>query len=227
MSKLYIVATPIGNPKDITLRALEILKDVDAIICEEYRVGSTLLKKYDIENELVQLNEHNEKEQTDYIINEFLLKDKSLALISDAGAPLFADPGNKLVLKCHKFNIKVVPIPGATSIMTAIMGAGSVKRFQYYGFLPANKEKRRKAIKTLPKNVDLIFLETPYRLKTLLADLTMLLGKNRRGIIAYKLTMPEEKFFFGTLIELQEMEIPKGEFVFILKKNEKIHRDPQ
>ena len=227
MSNLYIVATPIGNPKDITLRALEVLKDVDAVICEEYRVGSTLLKRYDIQNELVQLNEHNEKEQTEFIINEYLLKGKSLALISDAGAPLFADPGNKLVLKCHSYNIKVVPIPGATSIMTAIMGAGSVKNFLYFGFLPANKEKRRKAVKTLPRNVDLIFLETPYRLKSLLDDLIMLLGRNRRGIIAYKLTMPQEKFFFGTLSELKEMEIPKGEFVFILKKNERVHRDPQ
>lgn len=227
MNNLFVVATPIGNPNDITLRALEVLKSVDAVICEEYRMGSTLLKRYNIKNELVQLNEHNEKEQTEYILNEFLLKDKSLALISDAGAPLFADPGNKLVLMCHKYNIKVVPIPGATSIMTAIMGAGNIGKFQYFGFLPANKEKRRKAVKTLPKNVDLIFLETPYRLKSLLNDLIMIVGKNRRGIIAYKLTMPQEKFFFGTLQELKDMEIPKGEFVFILKKNERIHRDPQ
>ena len=174
---LYVVATPIGNPDDITLRALKILKEVDLVICEEYKNGSRLLKKYGIKNSLIELNEHNEKEQSEYILKEILMEGKTAALISDAGAPLFADPGGNLVSMCHYYNIKVKPIPGASSLISALMGAGNVKKFVYYGFLPANKIKRKEAIKKLPKNIDIILLETPYRLKQLLKDLIRIILK--------------------------------------------------
>lgn len=220
-SKLYVVATHIGNPDDITLRALKILKEVDLVICEEYKVGSRLLKSYDIKKPLELLNEHNEAEQTQAILNKLLMNETSVAMISDAGTPLFADPGNNLVWQCHQNGISVIPVPGASSIMAALMASGiKLKQFLYYGFLPANKEERRKAIKKLPNNYDIVFLETPYRLKQLLSDLKKILGQNRQAIIAYKLTQPQEKILWGNLKELVTMtqDLPKGEFVFILRK---------
>jgi len=220
-SKLYVVATHIGNKDDITLRALEVLKEVDFVVCEEYKVGSRLLKSYDIKKPLELLNEHNETEQTQVILNKLLMNETSAAIISDAGTPLFADPGNNLVWQCHQNGITVVPVPGASSIMAALMVSGiKLEQFLYYGFLPANKEERRKAIKKLPNNYDLVFLETPYRLKQLLADMKKILGQNRQAIVAYKLTQPQEKIFWGNLKELITMtqDLPKGEFVFILRK---------
>ncbi len=216
---LYVVAIPIGNPDDITLRAIKVLKEVDIVICEEYKNGSRLLKKYNIKNKLIELNEHNEQKETEYILKEILMRGKSAALISDAGAPLFADPGSKLVEMCHYYQIKVKPVPGASSLIAALMGAGKIKKFAYLGFLPANRQERKKAILKLPRDIDIILLETPYRLKQLLKDLSKILGENKNAIIAYKITMPEENFFFGTLKELYETDIPKGEFVLIIKNN--------
>ncbi|MDP8203320.1 MAG: 16S rRNA (cytidine(1402)-2'-O)-methyltransferase [Candidatus Tenebribacter mawsonii] len=222
-NKLFVVATHIGNPDDITLRALKILKEVDFVICEEFKVGSRLLKSYDIKKPLELLNEHNEDEQTQVILNRLVMNGETAAIISDAGTPLFADPGNSLVWQCHQNGVSVIPIPGASSIMAALMVSGlNLEQFLYYGFLPANKDERKRAIKRLPNNYDLIFLETPYRLKQLLADMKNILGVNRQAIIAYKLTQPNEKIFWGSLHELITMtqELPKGEFVFILKKLE-------
>lgn len=222
-NKLYVVATHIGNPDDITLRALKILKEVDFVICEEFKVGSRLLKSYDIKKPLELLNEHNETEQTQVILDRLIMNGETAAIISDAGTPLFADPGNNLVWHCHQNKINVVPIPGASSIMAALMVSGlKLEQFLYYGFLPANNDERKRAIKRLPNNYDLIFLETPYRLKQLLADMKKILGANRQAIIAYKLTQPNEKIFWGSLQELTLMtqELPKGEFVFILRKIE-------
>ena len=169
------------------------------------------------------LNEHNEKEQSYHILQILLMENKSAALISDAGTPLFADPGNNLVWQCHQNGIQVVPIPGASSIMAALMIIGlATDKFLYYGFLPANKEKRLEAIKKIPTHLNVILLETPYRLKPILRDMIRVLGQQRQALIAYKLTQPQEKIFWGNLTELSQMteELPKGEFVFILKKLE-------
>jgi 16S rRNA (cytidine1402-2'-O)-methyltransferase len=220
-AKLYIVATPIGNKEDITLRALRILQSADFVICEERKEGSKLLKMYDLENSLECLNEHNEKEMTPVLIEKMLLQNQTAALISDAGTPLFADPGNRLVRECHANNIPVVPVPGASSVMAALMMSGlENEQFLYCGFLPANKMERLKALKALPFQVNIVFLEAPYRLKPFLRDMISTLSGKREAIIAYKLTQPEEKFFWGNLKELQLMteNLPKGEFVFILKE---------
>ncbi|MCD6177143.1 MAG: 16S rRNA (cytidine(1402)-2'-O)-methyltransferase [Candidatus Cloacimonetes bacterium] len=222
-NKLYVVATHIGNPDDITLRALKVLKEVDFVICEEFKIGSRLLKNYNIKKPLELLNEHNEIEQTQVILDRLIMNGETAAMISDAGTPLFADPGNNLVWYCHQSGLDVVPLPGASSIMAALMVSGlKLEQFLYYGFLPANKDERKRAIKRLPNNYDLIFLETPYRLKQLLADMKKILGENRQAIIAYKLTQPTEKIFWGNLQELTTMthDLPKGEFVFILRKIE-------
>jgi len=218
---LYVVATHIGNPDDITLRALKVLKEVDFVICEEFKMGSKLLRHYEIKKPLVNLNEHNEDEESLTLVQRLMINGESAAIISDAGTPLFADPGNNLVAQCHENGIKVVPVPGASSIMTALMASGlELDKFLYYGFLPANKVERQSALRSLPNQYDLIFLEAPYRLKQFLADMKKILGKNRQAIIAYKLTQPTEQIFWGTLEELVTMtaELPKGEFVFILKK---------
>lgn len=220
-SKLYVVATPIGNTEDITLRALRILQQVDFVICEERKMGSKLLKGYEIKKELELLNEHNEEEQTPLILERLLMQQQTAALISDAGAPLFADPGNSLVERCHQAGIQVVPLPGASSLMGALMGSGiAMDQFLYYGFLPANKDQRKLALKKIPNHYDIIFLEAPYRLKQLLQAFRKNVGSQRQAIVAYKLTMPEEKFFWGTIDELITMTagLPKGEFVFILKR---------
>ncbi|MDO9577658.1 MAG: 16S rRNA (cytidine(1402)-2'-O)-methyltransferase [Candidatus Cloacimonadales bacterium] len=222
-SKLYVVATPIGNKDDITLRALKVLQEVDFVICEEYKPGSRILHAYDIKKPLKLLNEHNEKEQSKILLDRMLMNGESAALISDAGTPLFADPGNTLVWQCQQNGIPVVPIPGASSLMAALMGCGlAADNFLYYGFLPANTEKRLEALKKVPTHLNVIFLEAPYRLKQMLRDFRKVLGDNRQAIITYKLTQPEEKFFWGNLkeLEIQTTDLPKGEFVFVLKKLE-------
>lgn len=222
-NKLYVVATPIGNPDDISLRALKVLREVDFVICEEYRPGSKLLHSYKIKKPLELLNEHNEKEQSKILLDRLLINDESAALISDVGTPLFADPGNTLVWQCHQNGIPVIPVPGASSIMAALMGCGlAIDTFLYYGFLPANTENRLAALKKVPTHLNVIFLEAPYRLKPLLRDFIKILGDQRQAVIAYKLTQPEEKFFWGNLkeLEIQTQNLPKGEFVFILKKLE-------
>jgi 16S rRNA (cytidine1402-2'-O)-methyltransferase len=220
-NKLYVVATPIGNYEDISLRALRVLKEVDFVICEERKMGSKLLRYYEIKKELELLNEHNEEEQTPHILERLMMRGESAALISDAGAPLFADPGNSLVAQCHQSGITVVPLPGASSLMAALMGSGlAIDKFLYYGFLPANKDLRKQAMRKLPNDYDIVFLEAPYRLKQLLSAFRQNLGGKREAIIAYKLTMPQESFLWGTIDELIKMTegLPKGEFVFILKR---------
>lgn len=222
-SKLYVVATPIGNKDDITLRALRVLQEVEFVICEEYKTGSRILKSYDIKKPMEILNEHNEKEQSKILLDRLLINGETAALISDAGTPLFADPGNMLVWQCQQNGIPVVPIPGASSLMATLMGCGlTADKFLYYGFLPANTEMRQEALKKVPTYMNVIFLEAPYRLKQLLRDFRKVLGDNRQAIIAYKLTQPEEKFYWGDLKELtiQTADLPKGEFVFVLKKLE-------
>jgi len=225
-SKLYVVAVPIGNIDDITLRALKTLQKVDRIICEDLKPARRLLSKLKIEhdlNSLIPLNEHTESENTQIIFDQLLQEDVTMALISDAGTPLFADPGNALIKKCHEYSIQVIPVPGASSLMASLMVSGiSLNKFMYYGFLPANSQKRLSELRSINKksNIDLIFLEAPYRLKQFLRDMTKVLGPKREAIIFYKLTYPEQKVIFGNLKELiQKTEnMPKGEFVFILKK---------
>jgi 16S rRNA (cytidine1402-2'-O)-methyltransferase len=217
---LYLVSTPIGNYDDITLRALKVLKQADFIICEEFKEARRLLSHYQIEKELVSLNEHNEEDAA----GEILLKisdGKSAALISDAGTPLFSDPGHLLVEMCISQNIDVVPVPGANSLLPALIGSGfNFEKFYYYGWLSPKKEERRKELLRLKgiKEV-IVILDTPYRLKSLLQDIEKVLGKNINTVLAFDLTMKTEKFFRGTseevLHEVQKINL-KGEFVLII-----------
>ena len=163
---LYIVATPIGDMGDITLRAIETLRKVDGVICEEARVGTTLLKKLEIPiKELILLNEHNEQEQAANLVIR-IAKGESFALISDCGTPVFADPGAFLVQQISQMELPVVPIPGASSLMAALSVLDfKLERFVYAGFLPRDPVQRRKQLESLRYlKMATVVMDTPYRL---------------------------------------------------------------
>lgn len=218
--KLYLVATPIGNYADITLRALEILKSVDFIICEEFKEAKRLLAYYKIEKELFSINEHNEKENSAEILSR-LSGNNSCALISDCGTPLFSDPGHYLVDLCIAKGIDIVPIPGASSLLPALTASGlNFEKFYYSGWLSPKKDIRAKELARL-KNIKslIVILDTPYRLKQLLADVEKIFGPKQAVVVAYNLTMENEKFYRGavsSILKQAEEKNLKGEFVLLI-----------
>lgn len=219
-SKLFIVSTPIGNYSDITFRAIDTLKEVDFIICEEFKEAKRLLSRFNVEKELISLNEHNENEASLEIFR-MIREGKSAALISDCGTPLFSDPGTQLVQLCIEAGIEVIPIPGASSIMAALAGSGlSLKRFYYAGWLSPKTELRKKELLRLKGIKELIVvMETPYRLKTLISDVEKSFGSKVNLVIGFDLTLPTEKFLRGSAGELNKLiheKNLKGEFVFII-----------
>ena len=221
--KLFLVSTPIGNYDDITLRALKVLKSVDLIVCEEFKEARRLLSHYDIEKDLLNLNEHNEKEASNEVV-EKLIAGKNIALISDCGTPVFSDPGKVLVDLCIKNDIKIVPVPGASSLLAALVASGAdLNKFYYYGWLSPKKDLRRKQLLDLKKRKEtIVLMETPYRLKTLLADVSKILGGKTNCVLAFELTTEKENFYRGTaeqLLKIVNDKKLKGEFVLILKNS--------
>ncbi|MCZ7609290.1 MAG: 16S rRNA (cytidine(1402)-2'-O)-methyltransferase [Ignavibacterium sp.] len=219
--KLYIVSTPIGNYEDITLRALRILKECDFIICEEFKEARRLLSHYKIQKELFSINEHNENKNVNDLILK-LLEGKTAALISDCGTPLFSDPGHLLVDLSLQNRIDVIPIPGASSLLTALVGSGlDFEKFYYYGWLSPKKDIRRKQLLDLRKRREtIVLLDTPYRLKSLMEDIVKLLGSNIPCVLAFELTKENEKFYrgnTGNIFNVVDREKLKGEFVLIIK----------
>ena len=219
-SKLYIVSTPIGNYEDISLRALDILKKADFIICEEFKESRRLLSHYQIKKELIPLNEHNEKESSQEIFGK-IRDGNSAALISDCGTPLFSDPGTLLVQMCIEAGIDVIPIPGASSIMSALVGSGfELGNFYYAGWLSPKSELRKKELFRLKGIKELIvIMETPYRLKTILTEISKVFGPNVYLVIAFDLTLPGEKYFrgkAGDLLKTVTEKKLKGEFVLVV-----------
>jgi 16S rRNA (cytidine1402-2'-O)-methyltransferase len=218
---LFIVSTPIGNYEDITLRALNILRKVDFIICEEFREAKRVLSKYKIEKELVELNEHNEEKVSDEIL-QMILEGKSAALISDCGTPLFSDPGHLLVDLAIQNKIDIFPIPGASSLLAALVGTGlDFEKFYYYGWLSPKKDIRRKQLLDLKRKKEtIVLMDTPYRLKTLMEDVVKILGANIPCVLAFELTKEKEKFYrgnAGNILSYVEKENLKGEFVLIIR----------
>jgi 16S rRNA (cytidine1402-2'-O)-methyltransferase len=218
--KLYIVSTPIGNYEDITLRAIRILNEIDFVICEEFKEARRLLSHLKISKELFSINEHNENENVDEIILK-LAEGKSAALISDCGTPLFSDPGHLLVELAIQNRIEVIPIPGASSILAALVGSGvNFDKFYYYGWLSPKKDIRKKQLLDLKKRKEVIVLmDTPYRLRTLLEDVVKVWSKNVPVVLAYELTKPKEKFYRGRSEEVLKSAVKenlKGEFVLVL-----------
>lgn len=217
---IYVVAVPIGNNDDITLRGLKVLRSADLVLCEERKVAARLLKSYDIFQELWEVNEHTEKDISSEVVHKIVSENLAVAMVSDAGTPLFADPGNNLIPRAYESGIRIVPVPGASSLLAAVMGAGIKSRgFLYYGFLPANKHERQQAIRRLPTNIDIILLEAPYRLKQVLTDLKKHLGNRRQAVLAWRLTCFDEEIIesdLGTLLQIAEHK-GKGEFVLIIR----------
>jgi 16S rRNA (cytidine1402-2'-O)-methyltransferase len=215
---LYIVATPIGNLEDITIRAIKVLANVDAVICEEIKEGSRLLHSLKIENHLITLNEHNEEEVIQNIIVE-LMAGKSLALVSDCGTPLFSDPGRKLLSTLVEVNFKIVPIPGSSSLMTALsVCAFPMEQFRFIGFLPPKAEHRSRILATLKhETTPLIFMDTPYRLGRLLDEVIQTFGRDQMAFLGCDLTLPNEFILHGRIDEIsRKVAGQKREFILIL-----------
>lgn len=220
-SGLYIVATPIGNLKDITIRALEVLAACDVIACEDTRVSRKLLAHYDIRTRLITYHEHNAEKQRPYLV-DLLKEGKAIALISDAGTPLLSDPGYKLVADSLEEGCDVIPVPGASAMLSALVGAGlPTDQIHFAGFLPTKAGARSTRLMTL-KDVPgtLVFYESPRRLDVVLNAMAEYLGGDRQAVVARELTKRFEEFTRGTLSELAAhfngREAPKGEAVILL-----------
>ncbi|OGT47253.1 MAG: 16S rRNA (cytidine(1402)-2'-O)-methyltransferase [Gammaproteobacteria bacterium RIFCSPHIGHO2_12_FULL_38_11] len=220
---LYIVATPIGNLSDITLRAIEILKSVDWIAAEDTRHSQRLLSHYEIHTPCLSLHEHNEDERIKQIIT-LLAAGKSLALISDAGTPLISDPGFRLVRAVRHAHFNVVPIPGACAAITALCASGiPTDRFVFEGFLPAKTAALENHLEKLKQEArTIIFYESVHRIAKTLPTIQKILGDERMAVIARELTKSFESIKQGTLKELSEFivnhpEKQKGEFVIVLQ----------
>ncbi len=217
--KLYIVATPIGNMGDITLRAIETLKTADAVVCEEFKPGSTLLKKLGItEKELVLLNEHNEAEQAAELLTR-LLNGESLALISDCGTPVFSDPGAYLIQLASSSGVDVSPVPGASSLGAALSLLDTkIERFVFAGFLPRDADhRRRELMRYRGYRMPVVVMDTPYRLVALLEDVAKVFGRGQWVMIAFDLTLPTESVFRGEVgAVLKQVGSKKGEFMLVI-----------
>lgn len=218
---LYIVATPIGNLKDITSRALEVLKKVDAVICEEIRQGSRLLHQLGVENTLLTLNEHNEAEEAANIMVR-LARGESMAIISDAGTPVFADPGQHLLELLYQADIPVSPIPGPSSLMAALSLCDfPIDRFVFAGFPPVKSGQRENFLaKYKTESVPVILMDTPYRLTKLLEEVQSVFGKHQDILLACDLTLRKEAIFRGQIADiLSKVSGQKREFILILNLN--------
>ena len=227
MGELYVVATPIGNLDDITLRAIKILKEVDVIIAEDTRHTLKLLNHLNISKPLISYHRHNEEQRKEMIIDR-LKNGETIAIVSDAGTPGICDPGEVLIYECIKENIKVVPIPGACAMINALIASGiSTKEFTFLGFLPLNKKLRKEKLEYIKNETKTVIIyEAPHKLKSTLEDLKEILEK-RKVVIARELTKIHEEFIRGTIDEiLEKADSLKGEIVLIIEGNkESNHHD--
>lgn len=218
--KLYLVATPIGNLEDITLRALKVLKEVDLIAAEDTRHSLKLLNHFNISKPLISYHRHNEDVKTDILLKELKIG-KNIALISDAGTPGISDPGEEIIRKCIEEGIKIVPIPGACAMVNALICSGiDTKEFTFLGFLPLNKKNRKIKLEEIKNsNKTIILYEAPHKISSTMKDLSEIL-KNRQIVLARELTKIHEEFIRGTAEELSKIvEDIKGELVLIIEKN--------
>lgn len=221
--KLYLVATPIGNLEDITLRAIKTLKEADIIAAEDTRHTLHLLNHLEISKPLISYHRHNEETKSKDLIN-LLLEGKNIALVSDAGTPVISDPGEEIVKIAIENNIQIIPIPGACALITALISSGlDSKQFTFIGFLPLNKKLRKEKLEEIEKSTKtLILYEAPHKIKNTLEDLEKV-TEERQIVLARELTKIHEEFIKGTAKELQEkLESPKGEFVIIIEASKKL-----
>ncbi len=220
---LYVVATPIGNLGDITLRALEILKSVDAIAAEDTRHSSGLLNHFGISKKLIAVHEHNEQQSAEKLL-ALLKSGENVALVTDAGTPAVSDPGAIVVKVVREAGIKVVPIPGASAVVTALSASGITQNgFYFHGFLPASGAARRKTLETLKsQTVTLVLYEAPHRIVECVEDIAQVLGGERRIIFCRELTKTFETIYTCPASRASawlqaDVNQQRGEFVLLIE----------
>ncbi|NOH83533.1 16S rRNA (cytidine(1402)-2'-O)-methyltransferase [Vibrio sp. 03-59-1] len=219
---LYIVPTPIGNLGDITQRAIEVLSSVDIIAAEDTRHTGKLLAHFNIPTRTFALHDHNEQQKAQLLVNK-LLEGQSIALVSDAGTPLISDPGYHLVTKCRQAGVKVVPLPGACAVITALSASGLPSdRFSFEGFLPAKSKGRRdKFLEIAEAERTCIFYESPHRITDSLQDMLAVLGSEREVVLAREITKTFETIHGAPLGELidwiaEDDNRKRGEMVLLI-----------
>ncbi len=228
---LYIVATPIGNLEDFSRRAENVLANVDLIMAEDTRHSQRLLHRFNITTEVRTYRDHNERQETPFLIRQ-LQAGTSIALIADAGTPLICDPGYHLVRAAHTAQIRVIPVPGATALMSALSVAGfSADKFVFEGFIPEKQIARRRCFERLKdESRTLVFYEVPHRIIDSLADAVGCFGEARPAVLAKEITKLHENIRrggLGTLLDWLESDAPlsKGEFVVVIQGQEAIAPD--
>ena len=218
--KLYIVATPIGNLEDITLRAIKVLQEVDIIAAEDTRHSLKLLNHLKISKPLISYHRHNEEIKTDLLISK-LKEGKNIALVSDAGTPVISDPGEEIVKEAIVNQIEVIPIPGACAAINALVASGlTAKEFCFFGFLPINKKLRKEKLEQIRnENKTTILYEAPHKLENTLKELELILS-DRKVVLAKELTKIHEFFYFFNIKDIRnQIGEPKGEFIILIEGN--------
>jgi 16S rRNA (cytidine1402-2'-O)-methyltransferase len=222
-SELYVVGTPIGNLEDITLRALRVLKEVDIIACEDTRQTQKLLTHYAISTRTISYHEHNEVERSAELVEE-MQRGASVALVSDAGMPAVSDPGYRLISRAIESGVTVVPIPGPSAFLSALVGSGFPgESFCFRGFLPAKPGERRTVLREIRNSsTTLIFYEAPHRIVATLEDVVEILGPARQIVIARELTKVHEEFMRASaadvLEDLKQRDAVKGEITLLIAR---------
>jgi 16S rRNA (cytidine1402-2'-O)-methyltransferase len=219
LMSLYLVATPIGNLEDITLRALRVLKEADLIACEDTRHTRRLLNHYGIDKPAISYHEHNERERAEELLKR-LARGERIALVTDAGTPGISDPAYRVVTAAIEKGIEVIPIPGPTALIAALVASGlPTDAFLFIGFLPARRQARRKKLEELRAvRETLVIYEAPHRIRETLAVAREVLGE-RRAVLARELTKLHEQFIRGTLSEISsqlQAQEPRGEMVLVI-----------
>ena len=217
MPILYVIATPIGNLEDISLRALRLLREVKLIAAEDTRKTRHLLNAYNIKTPLISYHEHSKRAKLDYLLD--YLEKEDLALVSEAGMPGLSDPGYELIVAAIERGISVIPIPGASAVITALVVSGlPTNQFLYLGFLPRRKGQRQRLLSSIvdePRTI--VAFETPHRLKESLSDIEVTLG-NRRLSVCRELTKVHEEIFRGRVSQAREhFTEPRGEFSLVIE----------
>ncbi|MDC3174569.1 16S rRNA (cytidine(1402)-2'-O)-methyltransferase [Candidatus Pelagibacter sp.] len=219
---LFIVSTPIGNLKDITLRAVEILKQSEFILCEDTRISKNLLNKYEIKSKLISNHKFNEKKNILKVIG-YLKSGKSISLISDAGTPAISDPGSTLINECVKNNINIIPIPGPSAVATAISISGFSDQFYFNGFLPEKKQQITNELKRVSEfGSSLVFFVSPKKINKIIPEIKKHFSE-RKIVICREITKLYEEFLRANVNELEVFEKePKGEITVVIseKKND-------
>jgi 16S rRNA (cytidine1402-2'-O)-methyltransferase len=217
MSVLYVIATPIGNLEDISLRALRLLQEVKLIAAEDTRTTRHLLSAHDIKTPLTSYHEHSKRAKLDYLLN--YLEREDLALVSEAGMPGLSDPGYDLIVAAIERGVSVVPIPGASAIITALAVSGlPTDQFLYIGFLPRRKGQRQRILRSIAEESrTVVAFETPHRINEALEDIEEILG-DRRIAVCRELTKVHEELFRGRVSQARQYFIePRGEFTLVVE----------